>query len=203
MILTHKPFCGLLKPVMLGNKVLDFGTETKCLGIIIDNQLSWLSHLELICRSFDQKVNQLKRLKYLTKGYLAVYLLQKYYSHLQFSLGYLLTYIIAGPCFHLRSESTVLGGKLKGVQKTQTLELRPKNSELRPTKKTQTTTPPPAQIQKTQISKKNLTRKLIHPLPPLTPLTPPPPPLTKKRIFLSLSGLGYVSPTFDKVRKLE
>ena len=69
MILTHKPFCGLLKPVMLGNKVLDFGTETKCLGIIIDNQLSWLSHLELICRSFGQKVNQLKRLiKYLTKN---------------------------------------------------------------------------------------------------------------------------------------
>ena len=74
-ILTHKSFCGLLKPVMLGNKVLDFGTETKCLRIIIDNQLSWLSHLELICRSFGQKVNQLKRLKYLTKGYLAVYLL--------------------------------------------------------------------------------------------------------------------------------
>ena len=42
-------------------------TETKCLEIIIDNQLSWLSHIELICRSFGQKVNQLKRLKYLTK----------------------------------------------------------------------------------------------------------------------------------------
>ena len=195
MILTHKPFCGLLKPVMLGNKVLDFGTETKCLGIIIDNQLSWLSHLELICRSFGQKVNQLKRFKYLTKGYLAVYLLQKYYSHLQFSLGYLLTYIIAGPCFHLRSESTVLGGKLKGVQKTQTLELRPKNSELRPTKKTQTTTPPPPppKSRKLRSPKKNLTRKLIHPRPPLTPS---PPPLTKKRIFLSLSGLGYVSYEF-------
>ena len=45
------------------NKVLDF---VKCLGII-DNQLSWLSDIELICRSFGQKVNQLKRLKYLTK----------------------------------------------------------------------------------------------------------------------------------------
>ena len=52
---------------MLGNKVLDFVTETKCLGIIIDNQLSWLSHIELICRSFGQKVNQLRRLKHLTK----------------------------------------------------------------------------------------------------------------------------------------
>ena len=45
IILTHKPFCGPLKPVMLGNKVLDFGTETKCLGIIIDNQLSCLAIL--------------------------------------------------------------------------------------------------------------------------------------------------------------
>ena len=70
MILTHRPFCGPLKPVMLGNKVLDFVTETKCLEIIIDNQLSWLSHIELICRSFGQKVNQLKRLKYLTKDIL-------------------------------------------------------------------------------------------------------------------------------------
>ena len=67
MILTHKPFCGRLKPVMLGNEVLDFVTETKCLEIIINNQLSWLSQIELICRSFGQKVNQLKRLKYLTK----------------------------------------------------------------------------------------------------------------------------------------
>ena len=29
--------------------------------------MSWLSHIELICRSFGQKVSQLKRLKYLTK----------------------------------------------------------------------------------------------------------------------------------------
>ena len=53
--------------LLLGNKVLDFVTEAKCLEIIIDNQLSWLSHIELIFRSFGQKVNQLKRHKYLTK----------------------------------------------------------------------------------------------------------------------------------------
>ena len=52
---------------MLGDKVLDFGAETKCLGTIIDNQLTWFSHIELICSSFGQKVNQLKGLKYLTK----------------------------------------------------------------------------------------------------------------------------------------
>ena len=67
MILTYKPFCGPLQPVMLGNTVSDFVTETKCLGIIIDNRLPWLSHIEFICRSFGQKVNLVKRLKYLTK----------------------------------------------------------------------------------------------------------------------------------------
>ena len=45
MILTHKPFSGSLKPASLGNKVLGFVTETKCLGIIIDNPLSRLKYL--------------------------------------------------------------------------------------------------------------------------------------------------------------
>ena len=201
MILTHKPFCGLLKPVMLGNKVLDFGTETKCLGIIIDNQMSWLSHLELICRSFGQKVNQLKRFKYLTKGYLAVYLLQKYYSHLQFSLGYLLTYIIAGPCFHLRSESTVLGGKLKGVQKTQTLELRPKNSDL--LKKLRPPRPPRPNLENSDLQKNSDQKTYTTPSPP----HPPPPHPSPKNafffLFLDLDMFLTSSPTFDKVRKLE
>ena len=87
---------------MLGNKVLDFGTETKCLGIIIDNQLTWLSHVELICSSFSESKSA-KRAQIFNNGYLTVYLLYKYYTHrhlLQFSLGYLLTYIIAwsGAC---------------------------------------------------------------------------------------------------------
>ena len=86
VILTHKPFCGPLKPVMLGNKVLDFVTETKCLGIIIDNQLSW------------PESKSAKKAQVFNKGYRTVYLFYKYYSHchlLQFSLGYLPTYIIA------------------------------------------------------------------------------------------------------------
>ena len=43
--MTHKPFCGPLKPALLGNKVLGFVAETKCLGIITDNQLSRLKYL--------------------------------------------------------------------------------------------------------------------------------------------------------------
>ena len=72
MIFTHKPFCGPLKLVMLRNKVLDYVTGAKCLGIIIDNQLSWLSHIELICRSFGQKVSA-KKAQVFKKGYVTVY----------------------------------------------------------------------------------------------------------------------------------
>ena len=96
MILTHRPFCGPLKTVILGNKVLYFVTETNCLGIVIDNQLAWFSHIDLICRSFGKK--SAKKAQVFNKGYLTVYLPYKYYSHchlLQLSLGYQLTYIIA------------------------------------------------------------------------------------------------------------
>ena len=98
----------------------------------------------------------------------------------------------AGPCFHLRSESTVLGRKLKGVQKTQTLELRPKNSDLlRKLRPPRPPPPPPTKIQETQISPKNLTIKLIHPLPP-------PPPSPKNEfffLFLDLDMFLTSSPT--------
>ena len=76
MILTHKPFCGPLKPVMLGNKVLDFVTETKCLGIIIDNRLPWLSHIEFIhLRVIWPESKSGKKAQVFNKGYLTVYLL--------------------------------------------------------------------------------------------------------------------------------
>ena len=39
--------------------------ETRCLGVIIDSQLSWTSNLENLCKSFGKKVRQLKRFKYL------------------------------------------------------------------------------------------------------------------------------------------
>ena len=99
MILTYKPFCGPLEPVMLGNTVSDFVTETKCLGIIIDNRLPWLSHTEFIhLQVIWPESKSGKKAQVFNKGYPTVYLLYKYYSHchlLQFSLGYLLTYIIA------------------------------------------------------------------------------------------------------------
>ena len=65
MIISHSPFCGPLRPIKLGDNILNVVYETRCLGVIIDSQLSWTSHLEHLCKSFGKKVRQLKRFKYL------------------------------------------------------------------------------------------------------------------------------------------
>ena len=63
--ISHSPFCGPLRPIKLGDNILDFVYETRCLGVIIDSQLSWNSHSEHLFKSFGKKVRQLKRFKYL------------------------------------------------------------------------------------------------------------------------------------------
>jgi len=60
MIISHTAFYG-----SLGDKILNVVSETRCLGIIIDSQLSWNSHTEHLCKSFGKKVRQFKRFKYL------------------------------------------------------------------------------------------------------------------------------------------
>ena len=64
VIISHSPFCGPLRPIKLGDNILNVVYETRCLGVIIDSQLSWTSHLEHLCKSFGKKVRQLKRFKY-------------------------------------------------------------------------------------------------------------------------------------------
>ena len=62
MIISHTAFYGPLRPIKLGDKTLNVVSETRCLGIIIDSQLSWNSHTEHLCKSFGKKVRQFKRL---------------------------------------------------------------------------------------------------------------------------------------------
>lgn len=83
-------FCGPVRPFKLGDKILDVVYETRCLGIVIDSQLSWNSHLEHLCKSFGKKVKHLKRFKYLSTSTLEKItsaVLPNYYL-LQLSLGH-------------------------------------------------------------------------------------------------------------------
>ena len=45
MIITHRAFCGPIRPIELRDKILDVVNKTRCLRVIIDSQLSWNSHL--------------------------------------------------------------------------------------------------------------------------------------------------------------
>ena len=38
-----------------------------CLGLTIDNKLSWQEHIKNVCKSFSNKVAVLKRIKFLPK----------------------------------------------------------------------------------------------------------------------------------------
>ena len=65
MIISSRTFCGPLKPIKLGNKIVNFVSETRCLGVTIDSKLSWNNHSEHLCKSFGKKVKQIRRFKYL------------------------------------------------------------------------------------------------------------------------------------------
>ena len=65
MIISFRTFCGPLKPIKLGDKIVNFVSETRCLGVTIDSKLSWNNHSEHLCKSFGKKVKQIRRFKYL------------------------------------------------------------------------------------------------------------------------------------------
>ena len=84
MIISHRAFYGPLRPIKLGDKILNVVHETRCLEVIIDSQLSWNSHAEHLCKSFGKKVRQLKRFKYLPKSKLETI----YFSSIVPSISY-------------------------------------------------------------------------------------------------------------------
>ena len=48
LIFDTNIFIGPLKPLIWGDKIVQFSSSSICLGVTIDNQLSWSKHLEYI-----------------------------------------------------------------------------------------------------------------------------------------------------------
>ena len=80
MVLNRNSFCGLLKAVTLGDKILSYVNSSVCLGVVFDSKLSWQSQTTAVCQSFSRKVKHLKRLRVLPKKVLEAFLLQKHCS---------------------------------------------------------------------------------------------------------------------------
>ena len=63
MYISCSPFVGPMRKIKFGEDTIEFKTESKCLGVIIDNRLSWKPQVEAVCRKFLSKIRFLRRLK--------------------------------------------------------------------------------------------------------------------------------------------
>ena len=62
MMITKTPFIGPLRPLKYGDNFVKFVTATNCLGLEIDNKLSWNVHIKKVSKNFSQKLGALKRM---------------------------------------------------------------------------------------------------------------------------------------------
>ena len=65
MLLHRSVFIGPMQALTINNVVIKVVKSTRCLGIVIDNKLSWTPHLKETIKSFAKKLNLLKSLKFL------------------------------------------------------------------------------------------------------------------------------------------
>ena len=63
MILSKSCFTGPAPPIYFGNKHVNVVNHTTCLGVVIDNRLTWSMHVDHVKKSFAQKVGALRRMK--------------------------------------------------------------------------------------------------------------------------------------------
>ena len=74
MVLNRNSFCGPLKPVILGDKILSYVNSSVYLGVVIDSRLSWQPQITAVCKSFSRKVKNLTQLRVLPRRVLeAIY----------------------------------------------------------------------------------------------------------------------------------
>ena len=63
MLLSKSKFIGPLQKICLGPNELSFVSKATCLGIHIDNKLSWSQHVKSLSKRFSARVKKLKHLQ--------------------------------------------------------------------------------------------------------------------------------------------
>lgn len=67
LILSKQKFIGPLPDVKINNNSIKITDKTKCLGVILDNKLSWGPHTEMVCNAFSNKLKNLYKMNTLDK----------------------------------------------------------------------------------------------------------------------------------------
>ena len=79
LIISIKKFTGPLPKVELEDKVIEIVPTSKCLGINIDQDLSWSSHTQNLCKACSSKVKKLFKMRAMSKSTLStIYLFSRY-----------------------------------------------------------------------------------------------------------------------------
>ena len=63
MIISSRNIVGPFQPIRLEDHTVKFVTESECLGMTVDNRLSWCSQVKNASSGLNKKVKQLKRMK--------------------------------------------------------------------------------------------------------------------------------------------
>jgi len=63
MFLSKASFIGPLPKITLGPNELNFVTKVTCLGVQLDNKLSWTPHIKSLCKRLSARLKKLKHLK--------------------------------------------------------------------------------------------------------------------------------------------
>ena len=72
MVLSTTPFVGPLKPLKLGEDIIQYVSTTNCLGVTID-KLPWSQHIVLARSAFNAKVTMLRRINFLATSILETF----------------------------------------------------------------------------------------------------------------------------------
>ena len=67
IILNKQKFVGPLPRVKIKDTTIEVTEKSKCLGVIIDNKLSWGPHTTHVCAAFSNKIKKLYKMNSLDK----------------------------------------------------------------------------------------------------------------------------------------
>ena len=65
LILNRKKLFGPLQGVFLNKKPINYAVKSKCLGMTLDDKVSWKNHVQNVSKCLGQKIKSLRRLKVL------------------------------------------------------------------------------------------------------------------------------------------
>ena len=70
LLIDRQMFIGPLNELKFGDTPIEYVAEAKCLGVKLDQKLSWRPQINYVTKSFNAKVKRLKSMKYLQKAFL-------------------------------------------------------------------------------------------------------------------------------------